>query len=132
VYAFAVNPPARIAPGQPVTLRTQVTARPGADDSGEVPARVQVLWRGPDGQERLLDMQEDPSGGLGGFKAVLPAQADGALYFQIVACDASGAKCAVDTGGRRRWHGVAVTSDPAKARPAPLDAVSKAPPSLPE
>jgi hypothetical protein len=129
-YSFAVNPPVRIAPGQPVTLRAQITAV--RDDAYEPPAKAQVLWRGGDGQESQVEMQGDPNGGIGGFKAVLPALKDGALYYQIVACDSSGAKCAVDTGGRRTWHAVSVTADPAKPTPAPLDVASKAPASLPE
>jgi hypothetical protein len=129
-YAFAVNPPVRVPPGQPVALRAQITAV--RDDAYEAPAKARVLWRAADGQESQLEMEGDPNGGIGGFKAVLPALNDGALYYQIVACDSSGAKCAVDTGGRRKWHAVAVTADPAKLRPAPLDAVSKAPSSIPE
>ena len=83
------------------------------------------------GQENQLDMKDDPNGGFGGFMAMLPAQQDGALYYQIVACDAAGTKCAVSTGGRRKWHTVAVSSDPARPRPAPLDTPSKAPASVP-
>jgi hypothetical protein len=129
-YSFATNPPVRVAPGEALTVRAQITAI--RDDAYEAPARAQVLWRAAEGQETQLDMQDDPTGGIGGFKAVLPALRDGALYYQIVACDASGAKCAVDTGGRRRWHAVAVTADPKKARVAPLDVASKAPSSIPE
>jgi hypothetical protein len=78
-------------------------------------------------------MVRDETGGWGGFKAELPPQEEGALFFQIVACDATTTRCGVDTGSKRKWHAAAVASQAGAARPLPLDAVStKAPPSLPE
>lgn len=129
-YLFTDDPPVRVLPGQPILVRVQVV--PPAD-RGEMPDRVAVLWRGNDAQDQLTDMVKDETGGWGGYKAVLPAQEEGAIFYQVVACDASAAKCAVDTGSRRSWHATAVASQPVRARPLPLDAVStKAPPSLPE
>ena len=102
-------------------------------DNGEMPDRVAVLWRGNDAQDQLTDMVRDDTGGWGGFKAELPPQEEGALFFQIVACDATTTRCGVDTGSKRKWHGTAVASQAGAAKPLPLDAVStKAPPSLPE
>src|SRR5216683_862456 len=74
----------------------------------------------------------DGSGGLGGFKAELPPQTPGAVYYQVVACDPSGSKCAVSTGSKRKWHAVAIS--PAVGAKAPAIDVpsSKAPRSLPE
>jgi len=78
-------------------------------------------------------MVRDETGGWGGFKAELPAQDEGAVFYQIVACDAAAAKCGVDTGSKRKWHATAIASQAGAARPLPLEAVStKAPPSLPE
>jgi hypothetical protein len=132
-FLFAVNPPVRVHPGRSVTVRAQITGGAQGEEP-TVPDKAQVLWRGNDGQDQVTDMQTDPTGGLGGFKAELPPQpGGGALYYQVVACDASGSKCAVDTGGRRKWHAVAVAAAPGSARPAPLEAPSsKAPGSLPE
>src|SRR5205823_10184662 len=129
-YVFSDDPPARAAPGRPLLLRAQVVP---ATDSGEMPDRVAVLWRGGDGQDQLTDMVKDDAGGWGGFKAELPAQDEGAVFFQIVACDAQASKCAVDTGSKRRWHATSIASNPGGAQPMALDAVSsKAPPTLPE
>ena len=129
-FLFTDDPPVRVLPGSPILVRVQVV--PPAD-RGEMPDRVAVLWRGNDAQDQLTDMVKDETGGWGGYKAVLPPQEEGAIFYQVVACDASAAKCAVDTGSRRRWHATAVASQPVQARPLPLDAVStKAPPSLPE
>jgi len=128
-FSFAVNPPARVQPGRSLTVRAQIT---GPGDEPSVPGKAQVLWRGSDGQEQVTDMQADASGGLGGFKAELPPQAPGAVYYQVVACDPSGSKCAVSTGSKRKWHAVAIAAAPG-AKPAAIDAASsKAPGALPE
>jgi hypothetical protein len=128
-FAVAVNPPARVHPGRSLTVRAQINT-PG--DQPVAAAKAQVVWRGADGQEQVTEMRTDATGGLGGFKAELPPQAGGAVYFQVVGCDASGSKCAVSTGSKRKWHAVAVAAAPAP-RPAALQAASsKAPASLPE
>src|SRR5216683_2202871 len=116
-------------PGASLPVRAQIT---GPGDEPSVPGKAQVLWRGSDGQEQVTDMQADASGGLGGFKAELPPQAPGAVYYQVVACDPSGSKCAVSTGSKRKWHAVAIS--PAVGAKAPAIDVpsSKAPRSLPE
>jgi hypothetical protein len=128
-YRFAVNPPVRVRPGRSLTVRAQIT---GAGDEPAVPGKAQVLWRGNDGQEQVTDMQPDATGGLGGFKAELPPQTPGAIYYQVIACDPAGSKCAVSTGSKRKWHAVAIAAAPG-AKPAAIDAASsKAPGSLPE
>jgi hypothetical protein len=128
-FAFAVNPPARVQPGRSLTVRAQIT---GPGDEPALPGKAQVFWRGSDGQEQVTDMQPDASGGLGGFKAELPPQTPGAIYYQVVACDQSGSKCAVSTGSKRRWHAVAIAPAPG-AKPKTIDvASSKTPSSLPE
>jgi hypothetical protein len=128
-FRFAVNPPARVNPGRSLTVRAQITT-PG--DEPTAPGKAQVLWRGSDGQDQVTDMQTDASGGLGGFKAELPPQTPGAVYYQVVACDPSGSKCAVSTGSKRKWHAVSIAASPG-AKPAPINAASsKAPASLPE
>jgi len=119
-FSFAVNPPARVQPGRSLTVRAQIT---GPGDEPAVPGKAQVLWRGSDGQEQVTDMQADASGGLGGFKAELPPQTPGAVYYQVVACDPSGSKCAVSTGSKRKWHAVAIAAAPG-AKPAAIDAAS--------
>ena len=49
----------------------------------------------------------------------------------MVACNKD--KCAVDTGSKKAWHGVAVSNDGDAKPPEPIDAVSsKAPANLPE
>ena len=102
-------------------------------DSGDLPDRVAILWRGNDAQDQFTEMAPDQSGGYGGFRADLPAQDEGAIFYQIVACDQSAAHCGDDTGSKRKWHSAAVSAQPGGAQPMPLDAVSsKAPPSLPE
>jgi hypothetical protein len=129
-FVFTDDPPARVQPGQPILLRVQVV--PPAD-RGEMPDHVAVLWRGNDAQDQQTDMVKDETGGWGGYKAVLPAQEEGAIFYQVVACDASASRCGIDTGSKRKWHATSVASQPVQARPLPLDAVSaKAPPSLPE
>src|SRR6267143_5179051 len=80
-FRFAVNPPARVHPGRSLTVRAQIT---GPGDEPSVPGKAQVLWRGSNGQQQVTDMQADASGGLGGFKAELPPQTPGALYYQVV------------------------------------------------
>ena len=111
-------------------LRAQVVP---PSDNGEMPDRVAVLWRGNDGQDQLADMVRDETGGWGGYKAELPPQEEGAIFYQVVACDPPATKCGIDTGSRRKWHATAVASQPGAPRPLPLDAVStKAPPTLPE
>ncbi|HWE25996.1 MAG TPA: hypothetical protein VG496_18820 [Myxococcales bacterium] len=128
-FTISVNPPARIVPGRSLTVRAQI-ATPG--DQPVAASRAQVLWRGADGLEQVAEMRADPTGGLGGFKAELPPQPAGAVYFQVIGCDASGSKCAISTGSKRRWHAVAVAPAPV-AKPAALQvASSKAPASLPE
>jgi len=129
-YAFTDLPPVRVPPGKPVLLRAQVV--PSTDD-GQAPDRVAVLWRGNDAQDQMTEMVRDDTGGLGGYKVELPAQDEGAVFYQIVACDADATRCAVDTGSKRKWHATAVAPNPGGAQPLPLDVVSaKAPPSLPE
>src|SRR2546425_12676651 len=59
-FIFTDNPPARVAPGQPIILRAQVVP---PSDNGEMPDRVAVLWRGNDGQDQLTDMARDETGG---------------------------------------------------------------------
>ena len=128
-FRFAVNPPARVHPGRSLTVRAQIT---GPGDEPSVPGKAQVLWRGGDGQEQVTDMQPDATGGLGGFKAELPPQTAGAVYYQVVACEPSGSKCAVSTGSKRKWHAVAIAAAPG-AKAAAIDAASsKAPGALPE
>ncbi|HEY4731328.1 MAG TPA: hypothetical protein VIH41_09380 [Myxococcales bacterium] len=129
-FSFTDDPPARVPPGRPILVRVQVVP---PTDGGEMPDRVAVLWRGNDAQDQMTDLVKDETGGWGGFKVELPPQDEGAVFFQIVACDAAATRCGVDTGSRRRWHATAVASQPGAARPLPLDAVStRAPPSLPE
>jgi hypothetical protein len=128
-FNVAVNPPARVLPGRSLTVRAQIST-PGNEPAPAT--KAQVVWRGPDGQEQVTEMRPDPSGGLGGFKAELPPQTPGAVYFQVIGCDAAGTRCAVSTGSKRRWHAVAVAPSPV-ARPAALQvASSKAPAGLPE
>src|SRR5438445_3972294 len=129
-FIFTDNPPARVAPGQPIVLRAHVVP---PSDNGEMPDRVAVLWRGNDAQDQLTDMVRDETGGWGGYKAELPPQDEGAIFFQIVACDAAATRCGIDTGSKRKWHATAIAAQPGASRPLPLDAVStKAPPTLPE
>src|SRR5205807_6907471 len=99
-FIFTDNPPVRVAPGQPIILRAQVVP---PSDNGEMPDRVAVLWRGNDGQDQLTDMVRDETGGWGGYKAELPPQAEGAVFFQVVACDPPGTRRGIDAG-RRGWR----------------------------
>jgi hypothetical protein len=129
-FNFTDLPPYRVPPGKPFVVRAQVV--PASDDV-QSPDRVAVLWRGADAQDQITDMVRDDTGGLGGYKAELPEQSEGAVFFQIVACDAQATKCSVDTGGKRKWHATVVSAQTGAAQPMPLDAVSsKGPPSLPE
>jgi hypothetical protein len=129
------------APRKPVVLRAQVSpSNLGSIDEKSADAAVaavqgltvKLLWREKDGEDQELAMTPDESGGLGGYQAQLPALFDGSvLYYQVVACSADG-KCAIDTGSKKKWNGLNVTSTPADP-PAPIDAVSsKAPAGLPE
>ncbi len=119
----------RVDPNQPLLIRAQIAP---AGEDGQVPDKAMVLFRGNDGQDQQANMLPDPNGGFGGFKAELPAQADGAVYYQIVACDDAGTKCAVDTGSKKKWHGTAVGEKGSEV-PLPLNASSsKAPASLPD
>ena len=129
-YNFTNNPAYRVPPGKTIAIRAQVVP---ASDDGTLPDRVAVLWRGTDAQDQMADMQTDSTGGYGGFRAEIPAQDEGAIFYQIVACDASASKCGVDTGSKRKWHATSVASQPGGAPPMSLDAVSqRAPASLPE
>ena len=129
-FIFTDNPPVRVPPGRPFVLRAQVVP---PTDNGEMPDRVAILWRGNDAQDQLTDMVRDETGGWGGYKAELPPQDEGAIFFQIVACDATASKCGIDTGSKRKWHAAVIAAQPGTPRPLPLDAVStKAPPILPE
>jgi hypothetical protein len=129
-YAFAHLPLYRVQPGKPITVRAQIVP---SSESGDLPDHVAILWRGNDAQDQFLEMGPDSSGGYGGFKADLPAQDEGAVFYQIIACDQAATKCGGDTGSKRKWHAAAVSAQPDGAQPMPLDAVSsKAPPSLPE
>src|SRR2546421_5424261 len=98
-FIFTDNPPARVAPGQPIVLRAQVVP---PSDNGEMPDRVAVLWRGNDGQDQLTDMVRDETGGGGGDKAELPPQEGGAIFFPVVPCGPPAARSGVDTGSRRK------------------------------
>jgi hypothetical protein len=129
-FGFTHNPPFRVLPGKPIVIRAQVVP---AGDGADMPDRVAVLFRGNDAQDQILDMVPDQNGGYGGYKVELPAQDEGAVFYQVVACDAGAAKCGVDTGSKRKWHAAAVAAQPGGAQPLPLETVStRAPPSLPE
>jgi len=126
-FSFVLNPPPRVAPGAPITVRSQITG-PLSSDDVVVPDRARVLYRGPDGRDEALDMKPDPSGGLGGFKIEIPGRPAGPVYFQVLACDALESRCALDTGDKRKWHAVAIAKTPVAPPPA-LDAVSSKLPS---
>ncbi len=129
-FLFSHLPLYRVPPGRPVLVRVQVTP---AADNGELPDKVAVLWRGNDAQDQFTEMTADPTGGWGGYRAELPSPEEGAIFYQIVACDPTATRCGADTGSKRRWHSTMVSAQPGGAQPMPLDAVSsKAPPSLPE
>jgi hypothetical protein len=126
-FSFAVNPPRRIPPGSPISVRAQITG-PASTEDVVVPDRARVLYRGADGRDQTVDMKPDPTGGLGGFKAELPGQASGPVYFQVLACDALESRCALDTGDKRKWHGVSIAKTPGPP-PPPLDSPSAKLPS---
>ena len=125
-WSFTHWPVTRVDPNKAVLVRAQIAP---AGDDGQIPDKALVLFRGNDGQDQETEMLPDANGGYGGFKAELPAQSDGAVYYQIVACD-SGGKCALDTGSKKKWHGAAVGPKGSEA-PLPLTAASsKAPASV--
>jgi hypothetical protein len=119
-----------VLPKLPILVRVQIV--PSSDD-GQMPDHVVVLWRGNDAQDQMTEMVRDENGGYGGYKAELPPQEEGAVFYQVVACDSDASHCGVDTGSKRKWHAAAVAAQPGGATPLPLEAVSlKAPPALPE
>jgi hypothetical protein len=129
-YEFTHNTLYRVLPNQPIVVRVQIV--PSSDD-GQMPDRVVVLWRGNDGRDQMTGMVRDENGGYGGYKAELPPQDEGAVFYQVVACDSDTTHCGVDTGSKRKWHAAAVAGQPGGATPLPLEAVSqKAPSALPE
>ncbi len=129
-YEFTHNTLYRVLPNQHIMVRVQIV--PSSDD-GQMPDRVVVLWRGNDGRDQVTGMVRDENGGYGGYKAELPPQDEGAVFYQVVACDSDATHCGVDTGSKRKWHAAAVAGQPGGATPLPLEAVSqKAPPALPE
>jgi hypothetical protein len=129
-FAFTHLPLYRVQPGKPIVVRAQIVP---SSDSGDVPDRAMVLWRGNDAQDRLTEMVGDDTGGWGGFRAQLPGQEEGAIFYQIVACDPGAGHCGADTGGKRKWHSASVAAQSGGAQPMALDAVSsKVPPSVPE
>ncbi len=126
-FTFAHKAAVRASPGINMNIRVQAT--PEAEDGA--PDKAMLLYRGKDGGDQVVDLAADESGGIGGFSGQIPAPADGALYYQIVAC--KGDKCGVDTGSKKSWHAVAVSNDGDAKAPDAIDAVSsKAPASLPE
>ncbi len=126
-YSFTHWAVVRLDPNQPLLVRAQIAP---ASDDGQVPDKAMVLFRGNDGQDQQADMLPDANGGFGGFRAELPGQADGAVYYQIVACDDAAKKCAIDTGSKKKWHGATVGMKGAEP-PLPLTATSsKAPAGL--
>lgn len=129
-YEFSHLPLYRVVPGKPIVVRAQVVP---STENGQAPERVAVLWRGNDAQDQFTEMVPDETGGYGGFRAELPPQDEGAIFYQIVACDPAATRCGADTGSKRKWHAAMLSAQPGGAQPMPLDAVSsKAPPSLPE
>jgi len=137
---ISTNVPAKVAPGKPIHIRAQATLPNSAELSDQEAADAEtkmqsatakVLYRAQDAGDQSVDMVADPSGGLGGFMADLPAAQDGSpVYYQVIVCLAD--KCAVDTGSKRKWNGVTATAgDPVAT--APIKATSQlAPAGLPE
>jgi hypothetical protein len=126
-FVFAHKAWVHGSPGVGLSLRVQAT--PDSEDNA--PDKAMVIYRGKDGGDAVADLAADESGGIGGFAGTIPAPAEGALYYQIVAC--KGTKCGVDTGSKKAWHGVAVSNDADAKAPEALDAASdKAPAGLPE
>ena len=118
----------RTSPGVNITIRAQVTP----DKEENAPSKMVVLLRDAAGTDKAIDLQPDDSGGIGGFQGQIPAQGEGALYYQVVACNKAN-KCGVDTGSKKSWHPVAVSNDAEAKLPDSIDAVSsKAPAGLPE
>jgi hypothetical protein len=129
-YQFSHLPLYRVQPGKPIVVRAQIV--PSAE-GGELPEHTAILWRGNDAQDQFTEMAADPTGGYGGVRVELPAQDEGAIFYQIIACDGAAKVCGADTGSKRKWHSAMVSAQPGGAQPMPLDAVSsKAPPALPE
>ena len=132
----------RAEPRKPIVIRAQVSPGNIADITEASAAdavaavqnlKVRVLWREKDGEDQETAMAADPTGGLGGYGASLAPQLDGTIiYYQVVACAADGSRCAVDTGGKKKWNPLVVSVAPAEP-PPPLEAASaKAPAGLPE
>jgi len=146
LFVFTHQPLVRAAPGKPIVMRAQILPLKSAkavaainpDDKAEPtlpdepdPEKIVVLWRDNDGNDQATDMTIDKTGGLGGYKAELPPQNEGAIYYQLVACDGA-FKCAVDTYGAKKWHPVLVSAT-AGASPPPFEhASTRAPAKLPE
>ncbi len=146
-FVFTHQPLVRAAPGKPITVRAQIlpiktsstinSYQPDGKAELKVPdepdpEKIVVLWRDNDSNDQATDMAIDKSGGLGGYQAELPAQNEGVIYYQIVACDGS-FKCAVDTHSATKWHAVAVSSAAGGAQPLPFEhASTRAPAKLPE
>ena len=128
VFSFAHKILLRTPPGAKISIRAQATPQTEAD----APTKMQVLWRGGDEKDQSTDLAADESGGIGGFQGQLPAPAgEGALYYQVVACNKG--KCAIDTGSKKSWHSVAVSNDGDAKPPKDIEAVSEmAPAGLPE
>ncbi|MBS2021397.1 MAG: hypothetical protein JST92_03235 [Deltaproteobacteria bacterium] len=140
VFTISHASPFRVEPRRPIVLRAQIspgnieslTEDKAADAEAKVAsAKVQILYRGQDANDQVIDMTPDANGGLGGFIVELPAQFEGeVLYYQVVAC--ADTECAIDTGSKKKWNAVLISSSPGQA-PAAIDAVSsKAPAGLPE
>ena len=126
-YLFAHKPVVRASPGVNINIRAQATP----DKEADAPTKMMLLVRDGAGVDKQIDLAADESGGIGGFSGQIPAQGEGALYYQIVACKE--AKCGIDTGTKKNWHAVAVSNDAEAKLPEAIDAVSsKAPAGLPE
>ena len=137
LFTVAAGGVTRTEPRKPIVLRAQLSpgGLEGMNDDQATAAEatikgltVSLLWREKDGEDQLAPMNPDPSGGLGGYGVSLEPQFDGTvLYYQVVACTADG-KCAIDTGSKRKWNPLVVSSAPADAPPS-LEAVSKKAPA---
>src|SRR5439155_13707055 len=88
----------RVQPGKPFVVRAQIVP---SSDSGDLPEHVAVLWRGNDAQDQMTEMDLDPTGGYGGYRTQLPPQDEGAVFYQINACDRAAKNCGDDTGSNR-------------------------------
>ena len=142
MFTIAAGGLTRAEPRKAIVLRAQIT--PGNLDaitdenaaSAEASVKgltVNLLWREKDGEDMATPMNPDPSGGLGGYGVSLDAQFDGTvIYYQVAACNSDASKCAIDTGSKRKWNPLVVSSTPTDP-PPPLEAVSKkAPANAPE